>query len=681
MSEPTSRASLGRLAALAIVAAVALAACSPARARTPKHNGAPAAPTKSLTLVGQTSWVAPGHRFHIQLSTSLPLSHLQLSAAIYPRLTSRSALDQVIAGHQQGIPLATLGAAPASRYAAGGSRLALSVAMPSPSGPVSAADIQLPPCTVCDGVYPMVVSLAPPGRSRHPLASLTTEILSISATPNPLHFSWLLPLASQAGFGANGMIRSSTSSLSAAAAEAAALPPGPAGAPTFAPSGEQLLALAQSPSPAAHRALASFRRWAAAPGHDVLATPFSPLDPYAAGRAGLAGLVSQDFRLGASVEGAALATPPFQGAWVDSGPLSSSGTRWLPHYIRSLVLPASAVSASASVLTPDQPFALGSSSRTALVSDASMGSLAARAKSNPVLVAHELLASLAQTYLETPNSPSFRAVVLVVPQGVALPARFLQTFQAGLASSPVVSTSSLPQLFGAIASAGGDLPSRYLDSPYSGPRIDPKALRSDLAQISALSSSFGPSSPALEALRGDLAVASSGIWGTAGTPSSLSGQRAFDRLAKHMKAMVTLSGSKTVTLTSHNGSVPVTILSASPAPITARLELSSPALRFPRGSSKQVLLTHRANSVSFLVSTRGTGDFPLVVRLVSPKGGLVLLEDRLTVRSTAASVVALGLTAAAVGVLALWWVRSSINGRKQRNRHLLPKAARSESAR
>ena len=104
----------------------------------------------------------------------------------------------------------------------------------------------------------------------------------------------------------------------------------------------------------------------------------------------------------------------------------------------------------------------------------------------------------------------------------------------------------------------------------------------------------------------------------------------------------------------------------------AVVTVSSDKLGFPAGISETVnVLDHNA-TVTFLVKARTAGDSPLEVRVFSPKGHLLVLERRLTVRVTAVSVVALMLTLGAAAFLLAWWIRSMMRGRRSRNRNLVP---------
>ena len=64
------------------------------------------------------------------------------------------------------------------------------------------------------------------------------------------------------------------------------------------------------------------------------------------------------------------------------------------------------------------------------------------------------------------------------------------------------------------------------------------------------------------------------------------------------------------------------------------------------------------NAVYLDMRARATGDFRLDVTFTSPAGGLVLASTHVTVRSVSTSLVAVGLSAAAVVVLLVWWGRT-----------------------
>ena len=77
-------------------------------------------------------------------------------------------------------------------------------------------------------------------------------------------------------------------------------------------------------------------------------------------------------------------------------------------------------------------------------------------------------------------------------------------------------------------------------------------------------------------------------------------------------------------------------------------------------------IDHQTNSTRIDVLARTSGDLPLELTLRTPNGVLVIARGRLTVRSTATSVVGIALTALAVLVLAAWWARTWRRARRER---------------
>jgi Family of unknown function (DUF6049) len=131
----------------------------------------------------------------------------------------------------------------------------------------------------------------------------------------------------------------------------------------------------------------------------------------------------------------------------------------------------------------------------------------------------------------------------------------------------------------------------------------------------------------------------------------------------------------TLTLTAQQSTLPVTIASSAPYVVHARLALSSDKLLFPNGTTQWtrpgVIALQPAphtNVVDVPVRSRGSGIFTVGVVLRTPAGGLQIATGTIDIRSTAASVVGIALSAGAVVVLAVWWIRTSRRRRSARRR-------------
>jgi hypothetical protein len=132
-------------------------------------------------------------------------------------------------------------------------------------------------------------------------------------------------------------------------------------------------------------------------------------------------------------------------------------------------------------------------------------------------------------------------------------------------------------------------------------------------------------------------------------------RQVVDEQLKATKARVhiaSLPGSF-VTLTSHSGTVPVTVANELDTPVRVIVAISSQHLTVSgSGRTAQTIPPHRQIAVDVRAEARTSGVFPLTVRLLTP-GGQVYDSEDLYVRSTAYGSVAILITAGATGVLLL----------------------------
>jgi len=112
-----------------------------------------------------------------------------------------------------------------------------------------------------------------------------------------------------------------------------------------------------------------------------------------------------------------------------------------------------------------------------------------------------------------------------------------------------------------------------------------------------------------------------------------------------------------VTFTSRRGSVPVTVTNDATYPVRVRVSLQSSKLAFPDGAARVVTVDPPGDTTVFGALARSTGAFPVQVRVTSPEQSIVFHSGELTVRSTAANLPALILTAGGALFLAGWSLR------------------------
>jgi hypothetical protein len=145
--------------------------------------------------------------------------------------------------------------------------------------------------------------------------------------------------------------------------------------------------------------------------------------------------------------------------------------------------------------------------------------------------------------------------------------------------------------------------------------------------------------------------------------TAISPARAQAELAKVNSAVDSFSGAVTVvakriTLTARKASVPLTFVNRlKPArPISVRVHFDSSKLLFPNGLDETISLPPGTTTHRFAVEARASGTFPMTISLTSTDGGLSFgTPVRVTVRSAVFGGLAIGLTIAALVVLALWW--------------------------
>lgn len=147
------------------------------------------------------------------------------------------------------------------------------------------------------------------------------------------------------------------------------------------------------------------------------------------------------------------------------------------------------------------------------------------------------------------------------------------------------------------------------------------------------------------------------------------GEKGLDEAAASARALVTtltdaerlISVSKgVVTFTSRRGTVPITIANRATYPVRLRVEVSSPKLDFGEGSARSVTpvleVEPGGDTVTFEAAARSSGTFPVQVAVRAPDGW-VFDRAEVTVRSAAANLSALLLTAGGAGFLVYWFVR------------------------
>ena len=121
---------------------------------------------------------------------------------------------------------------------------------------------------------------------------------------------------------------------------------------------------------------------------------------------------------------------------------------------------------------------------------------------------------------------------------------------------------------------------------------------------------------------------------------------------------ITILEADRITLTSRTADLPVTVRNEQSVTVTADLVLQAEKLRFPDGDRRTVELEPGDNNLVVRVETRASGDARVTATLVSPDGRLEISSTVIQIRSTALSGLGLLISAIALAVLLVWWIRT-----------------------
>jgi hypothetical protein len=111
------------------------------------------------------------------------------------------------------------------------------------------------------------------------------------------------------------------------------------------------------------------------------------------------------------------------------------------------------------------------------------------------------------------------------------------------------------------------------------------------------------------------------------------------------------------TFTSGEGTIPLVMGDPGPVPLRITIRLESSQFDYPQGNEQDVVLSRPNQVVTFPVVAKATGQNPILVRVLAPNGDGIGEAQPIVVRSTAFNHIALIVTLAAAGVLALLYSR------------------------
>ncbi|HEY8200928.1 MAG TPA: DUF6049 family protein [Actinomycetota bacterium] len=179
---------------------------------------------------------------------------------------------------------------------------------------------------------------------------------------------------------------------------------------------------------------------------------------------------------------------------------------------------------------------------------------------------------------------------------------------------------------------------------------------------------LGPPADRLARVETNLLIAESADWwtGRSAIERGTKYAQAVGRIVRGEFAKIRAPGSQHVTLTAHEGVIPIQVRSETDYPIDLVIRLDSDKLGFPDGMQLKRRLMPRDGNVEVRAIARTTGTFPVRVVLETPGQGIVLGSSQLVVRSTAYNIVGLAITGSAGIFLVAWWFVGVIRRRLAR---------------
>lgn len=614
--------------------------------------------TSSVKMINQSLVIRQGQAFELQLGLNeiLQPETTQVVVILHERVITRSRFAQTLDG-SNGLPLRRITRPIPALSGSNSDSFPLTIAV-LPAGAPDDLNA-FPPLE--PGVYPVSISIQRIDSSKE-VASLATHLIRAPDTNDapPLRVALIQPFGTTPALTPKGSValdQTTTSNLEAIAStlEQFSLVP-----LTLAPIPETLDALATLKSPALTALSKSLN------GRQVVARPYVSLDLPA-----LETSTSLDRILAQRTEGLAalnrhLKRRPVERTWVHDGLLNDRNLSELIDLgIDRAIVSEPALAPLSISLTLTRPFVLqdvqGRELTTASI-DAALGNHL-KNDDDPVLGAYHLIADLAVLYFDSPGTQ--RGVVLSVPAETIPEA--LKALLSSLVNSPaLIKPVTLDGLFEEVEretdAKGAPLVRRLTrtkPSKSQSPNTTDTNLREDLESISTL---IGPDDKEVNLAKRLFLVSDA---------SNLSAQEhgqyvvQAQKLVSNVTERIRIVDRGTYRLTDHEGTVPITLTNTSPgSPAKVQLRLESEKLEFLNGNANQpgvftkTLVLNKANTtLEVPVRYRTPGAFPLLIKVTTPDGQLLLVEGRFEVRSTAISGVGVLLSLGTGAFLLLWWVR------------------------
>jgi len=279
---------------------------------------------------------------------------------------------------------------------------------------------------------------------------------------------------------------------------------------------------------------------------------------------------------------------------------------------------------------------------------------------DPVRAAQAVLGELAVIWKESPvpETPHVRGIALALPS--TLPPRMWAPMLERLQGTPFLRLTDAAVFAASVNPQGEPAVLRSPDAS-SFPASYTEQIREQQHRIGTYRSMLTEASPVPDDLTRDLYYAQSAQYVTdweAGTSwvnaVAATTQHAFDSVKPQV--------GQGFTFTSGEGTIPIQMGDPGTIPLRVTIQLQSPQFNYPNGYQQVVVLERPSQVVYFRVVAKAAGQNPILVDVIAPNGDEIGDPQQIVVRSTAVNHIALLVTLAAAGVLALlysrrWWFR------------------------
>ncbi|WP_201733506.1 DUF6049 family protein [Acidithrix sp. C25] len=633
-------------------------------------SAAAAETSPSITVTAGPSIAHLGSGYVISIKVTNAPSHSAIEGLLYPKLQNRSELKYLNNAGSLSYPIAFSRPVSVPGNQTATSTLVIPISFTAPgsaSSNKSGFNLDLTDCAnTCDGVYPLVITMIHKGAT---IASHAIPIAILSpAVPStvPLGLGLNIDLTSLKNANAIPVISELAKLLSTY----------PTLSLTLSFSAQTLEVIKTSKSQSAHQALRTIASWASQPNHQILINSVTPLNLVQLDASNLLSYIAQDSALASKIASQVGLTPATSPKiFVTQGPLDNSALSALAndgfHQVvtagNNLDLPDLKYTLTAGLRIPQ-----GASSPVSILSQDPKLKQDLQKPSNAFEKSNFTISDLVSVFEDQPNDSTQRIMSLTLPVNSSNQIAVANDFLGSLSGAKVIKIMTLGQAFDALNSAKPK--AQWLETSLTRQR------HSQIANLATFNKTAIKLAATKSALINKKLADPMTLWLMEALSSNNSQSQNQSLLANINSSItkifsgVSLPSNRTVTLTSNNASVPISVTSHSHVGLMLRLGLSSDRLNIPNGNNELVKVVSATNTATFVISTKTLGIFSAKMTLSTPKGNLEIASTQVVFRSLTFSTVGSLLTILALLTLGFWWLRTLFRGRS-RNQNLIPRQA------